>query len=114
MTSDQPPPGTGGQPFDPPEQVPPAREVIAVAGPWTILSCVTAACTACGAVPLGEDTSPAPHFASISQAAQELAQNWGWRHTRGEWPKDDVLLCPRCAALPPNARVAPRRKRADR
>jgi hypothetical protein len=61
---------------------------------------------------LDEDTSTTPHFAGISQAAQELAQNWGWRHKRGEWPKDDELLCPKCAALPPNARVAPRRKKA--
>jgi hypothetical protein len=64
-----------------------------------VLSCVTAACTNCGAVPADEDTGMTPHFASTSQAAQELAQNWGWHHERrSEWPKDDVLLCPACAA----------------
>ena len=112
MTSDQPPPDTCGQPPDPGKPLPPAREVIAVAGPWTVLSCVTAACTGCGTVPLDEDTSTTPHFASTAQAAQELAQNWGWHHKRGEWPKDDELLCPRCAALPANARVAPHGKEA--
>lgn len=111
MTSDQPSPGTSGQPVDPGEP-PPAREVIAVAGPWTVLSCVTAACTSCGAVPQDAGTSTTPHFASTGQAAQELAQHRGWHHKRGEWPKDDELLCPRCAALPPNARVAPHAKEA--
>jgi hypothetical protein len=100
MTSDQPSPGTSGQPVDPGEP-PPAREVIAVAGPWTVLYCLTAACTSCGAVPLDAGASTIPHFASTDQAAQELAQDWGWHHKRGEWPKDDELLCPRCAALPP-------------
>jgi hypothetical protein len=97
MTDDQLPPDTCGQPLDLGEPLPPAREVIAVAGPWTVLSCVSAACTDCGAVPLDEDTGMTPHFASTSQAAQELAENWGWRHNRGERPKDDELLCPRCA-----------------
>jgi hypothetical protein len=47
-----------------------------------------------------------PHFASTSQAAQELAQNWGWTcGHRSQWPKDDVLLCPTCGA----ARQRPRR-----
>lgn len=99
VTDNQPPPDPGGP-------LPPGREVIAVAGPWTVLSCVTAACTGCGAVPLDEDTGMTPHFASTSQAAQELAENWGWRHNRGEWPKDDELLCPRCAP-PGGARTAP-------
>jgi hypothetical protein len=63
-----------------------------------------------GTTPADEDTGMTPHFASTSQAAQELAQNWGWhRESRGEWPKDDVLLCPRCAAPPASARTAPAR-----
>jgi hypothetical protein len=114
MTSDQPPPAACGQPPGPGEPLPAAPEVIAVAGPWTVLSCVTAACTACGTVPLDEDTGTTVHFTSISQAAQELVQKRGWRHEHGEWPKDDQLLCPRCAALPTNARVAPPRRKAGR
>jgi hypothetical protein len=107
MTSDQPPPDTCGQPPDPGEPLPPGQEVIAVAGPWTVLSCVTAACAGCGTVPLDEDTGMTPHFAGTSQAAQELAQNWGWHHNRGDWPKDDELLCPACAAPAASARTAP-------
>ena len=46
---------------------------------------------------MDEDTNMTPHFASTSQAAQELAQNWGWSHERRNcWPKDDLLLCPAC------------------
>ena len=101
MTGDQPPPDAGGQLFDPGWPLPP-DSVITVAGPWTVLSCVTAACTNCGAAPADEDTGMAPHFASTGQAAQELTQNWGWHHKRGEWPKDEVLLCPTCA--PPHGR----------
>lgn len=108
MTDDQPPPDTGGQSIDPGEPLPPGQEVIAVAGPWTVLSCVTATCTNCGALPADEDTGMTPHFASTSQAAQELAQNWGWSHKRrSEWPKDDELLCPECAALSTSARTVP-------
>jgi hypothetical protein len=106
LTSDQPPPGTSGQPYPRLDGLLPPGCVITVTGPWTVRSCVTAACTSCGAVPLDEDTSTTPHFADTSQAAQELAQNWGWHHQRGIWPKDDVLLCPRCAALPGGARPA--------
>jgi hypothetical protein len=112
MTDDQLPPDTGGQPLDAGGPLPPAREVIAAAGPWTVLPGVTVACTNCGAVPLDEDTSTTPHFASTDQAAQELAQNWGWHHKRGEWPKADEPLCRRCAALPANARVASHGKEA--
>jgi hypothetical protein len=112
MTSDQPPPDTGGQRLDPGEPLRPAREVISAAGPRTVLSCVTAACTSSGAVPLDEDTGTTPHFASTGQATQELARNRGWHHKRGGRPEDDELLCPRCAALPANARVAPHEKEA--
>jgi hypothetical protein len=91
------------------DELPADSNVVAATGPWMVLSCVTAACTNCGAVPLDEDTSMTPHFASTSQAAHELAQNWGWSHARRScWPKDDLLLCPRCAALTPSAPVAPR------
>lgn len=101
-------PDTGGQPRDPDGPLPPGRDVVTVAGPWTVLSCVTAACANCGAVPLDEDTGMTPHFADTSQAAQELAQNWGWTcEHRSEQPKDDLLLCPRCAAPPASARTAP-------
>jgi hypothetical protein len=99
MTDDHLPPDTDGQRLDLGELLPPGQEVIAVAGPWTVLSCITAACTNCGAVPSDEDTGMTPHFASTSQAARELAENWGWSHKRrSDWPKDDVLLCPACAA----------------
>lgn len=108
MTSDQPPPDTDGPPFTPDRPLPSGQDVIAVAGPWTVLSCVTAACTNCGAVPADEDTGMTPHFGSTGQAAQELAQNWGWTcERRSCWPKDDVLLCPGCAAPPAGARTAP-------
>ena len=107
MTADQPPPGEDGQPLDPG-----GRDVITVAGPWTVLSCVTGACTRCGALPADEDTGMTPHFASTSQAAQELTQNWGWHHQpRSAWPKDDLLLCPRCAA-PPASAAGPQAKEA--
>lgn len=106
MTSDQPPPDTSGEPFPGLDGLLPPGSVVTVTGPWTVRSCVTAACTGCGAVPLDEDTSTTPHFADTSQAAQELAQNWGWHHQRGTWPKDDVLLCPACAAPPGGARPA--------
>jgi hypothetical protein len=105
MTSDQPPPGTSGQPSPGPDGLLPPGSVVTVTGPWTVRSCVTAACAGCGAVPLDEDTSTTPHFADTGQAAQELAQNWGWHHQRGTWPKDDVLLCPACAAPPDGARL---------
>jgi hypothetical protein len=108
MTSDQPLHGTSGQPSPGLEGLLPPGSVVTVVGPWTVRSCVTAACTGCGALPLDEDTSTTPHFADTSQAAQELAQNWGWHHERGTWPKDDVLLCPACAALPGGARPAPK------
>jgi hypothetical protein len=98
MTSDQPSPGTSGHPSPGLDGLLPPGSVVTVTGPWTVRSCVTAACTRCGAVPLDEDTSTTPHFADTGQAAQELAQNWGWQHQRGTWPKDDVLLCPPCAA----------------
>jgi len=108
MTDGPLPPDTDGQRLDPGELLPPGQEVIAVAGPWTVLSCVTAACTNCGALPADEDTGMTPHFASTSQAAQELTQNWGWSHKRrSDWPKDDELLCPECAAPPASARTAP-------
>jgi hypothetical protein len=69
--------------------------VITVTGLWTVRSCVAVTCTNCGAVPLDEDTSMTPHFASTSQAARELVQNWGWSHEhRSCWPKDDLLLRP--------------------
>ena len=106
MTGDQPPPGTCGQPPNP-DELPFGREVITVAGPWTVQSCVTAACTGCGVLPLDEDTSMTPHFASTSQAAEELTQNWGWTHKqRSGWPKDDQLLCPGCAAPRGGVRTA--------
>jgi hypothetical protein len=107
MTDNQPPPDTGGQPLDLDGPLPPAREVITVTGPWTVLSCVTAACSRCGAIPLDEDTSTTPHFASTSQAEQELTQNWGWSHERRScWPKDDLLLCPACTRARDGARPA--------
>jgi hypothetical protein len=83
VTSD-PPPGDPG--------------VIARIGPWTVLNCITASCTRCGAVPLDEDTGLTPHFRSSRQAAEELGQEWGWRCTaRSTWPENDELLCPACA-----------------
>jgi hypothetical protein len=71
--------------------------VTARLGPWSFRTCVTAACTRCAAVPLDEDTGIAPHFASVPQAADELARDWGWEVvTRsGQWHE---LLCPACAA----------------
>ena len=98
--TDQPPPATSGQPSPGLDGLLPPGSVVTVTGPWKVRSCVTAACTNCGAVPLDEDTSTTPHFADISQAAQELVPNWGWSHKRGTWPKDDELLCPACAVLP--------------
>jgi hypothetical protein len=63
-----------------------------------VLSCVTAACSRCGTVPLDDDTEIAPHFASTGQAREELTRDWGRRcNTRSNWPKDDELLCPACA-----------------
>lgn len=106
MTSDHPSPGTSGEASPGLDGLLPSGSVVTVAGPWTVRSCVTAACTGCGAVPLNEDTSTTPHFADTGQAAQELDQNWGWHHKRGTWPKDDILLCPRCAALPGGPRHA--------
>jgi hypothetical protein len=107
MTSDQPPPGTGGEASPGLDDLLPPGSVVTVTGPWTVRSCVTAACTGCGAVvPLDEDTSTTPHFDDTAQAAQELVQNWGWSHQRGTWPKDDELLCPACAAPPGGARPA--------
>jgi hypothetical protein len=78
-----------------------------------VLNCVTASCTRCGTTPLDEDTGLTPHFAGIGQAAQELAQDWGWHYTaRSNWPDGDELLCPACAqadhrpdtAAPPGGR----------
>ena len=104
--TDQPPADISGEPSPGLDGLLPPGSVVTVAGPWTVRSCVTAACTNCGAVPLDEDTSTTPHFADTCQAAQELAQNWGWSHQRGTWPKDDGLLCPACAARPGDARPA--------
>jgi hypothetical protein len=73
MISDQPPPETCGQPPDPGEPLPPGQEVITVAGPWTVLSCVTAACTGCGAVPLDEDTGMTPRPPSAHAPATACA-----------------------------------------
>ena len=101
MTDDQLSLDTSGRAFPDLDGLLPPDSVVTVTGPWTVRSCVTAACTNCGAVPLDEDTDMTPHFASTSQAAHELAQNWGWSHERQScWPKDDLLLCPKCVALP--------------
>ena len=97
---------TGNSPPDDPRSA-------ARLGPWTVRTCVTAACTRCGAGPLDEDTGLTPHFASPGQAAEELVRDWGWFlfSRPGQW---DELLCPPCwkelsadRALPGNARVFP-------
>ena len=79
---------------------PPAdSNVVAVTGPWTVLSCIAAGCTRCGKAPLDEDTKLTPHFTDTAQAREELTRDWGWICTpRSAWPKDDELLCPPCAA----------------
>jgi hypothetical protein len=86
-------------------------------GPWTFRTCVTAACTRCGAAPLDEDTGLTPHFTSPGQAAEELVRDWGWLlfARPGQW---DELVCPPCRdqlrahlALPANARVIPPARR---
>ena len=41
-------------------------------GPWTFRTCVTAACTRCGVIPLDEDTGLTPHFSNPLQAIDEL------------------------------------------
>lgn len=97
MTDDQPPLGASGQAFPDLDGLLPDDPVVTVTGPWTVRSCVTATCMNCGALPMDEDTNMTPYVASTSQAAQELAQNWGWsRERRNCWPKDDLLLCPAC------------------
>jgi hypothetical protein len=104
--TNQPPPGASGEPSPGLDGLLPPGSVVTVTGPWTVRSCVTAACTNCGTVPLDEDTSTTPHFADTGQAAQELAQNRGWTCQRGTWPKDDKLLCPACQVLPDGTRPA--------
>ena len=82
-----------------PGELLPDPAVVAQAGPWTVRSCVTAACTRCGAAPLDEDTRLTPHFASTDQAREELPRDWGWTCApRSNWPKDDEVLCPDCAS----------------
>ena len=91
-------------------------------GPWPARTCVTAACSRCGAVPL-DDSGATPHFASRGQAREELTRDWGWHliarsgpsdpGLRRDWdywltaysPRNDteVLLCPGCAAQAPPA-----------
>ena len=52
------------------DREPPAdSNVVTQTGPWTVLSCVTAACTRCGKVPLDEDTGLTPHFTDTAQAS---------------------------------------------
>jgi hypothetical protein len=95
VTSAEPPGGPGA---------------VARLGPWTFRTCVTAACTRCGAAPLDDGTGLTPHFASPGQAAGELVRDWGWLLVArpGQW---DELLCPPCCdklragRLPANARV---------
>jgi len=80
------------------DELPADSNVVTQTGPWTVLSCVTAACTRCGKVPLDEDTGLTPHFTDTAQAREELPRDWGWIITpRSNWPKDDELLCPGCA-----------------
>lgn len=80
------------------DELPAASNVVTQAGPWMVLSCVTASCTCCGSTPLNEDTQLTPHFTSTAQARGELTRDWGWTCTpRSDWPKDDELLCPACA-----------------
>jgi hypothetical protein len=80
------------------DELPAGSSVVAVTGPWTVLSCVTASCIRCGAAPLDEDTQLTPHFTSTAQAREELTRDWGWTCTpRSAWPIDDELLCPGCA-----------------
>jgi hypothetical protein len=71
-------------------------------GPWTVRTCVTAACTRCSAVPLDEDSGLTPHFASPEQARTEMISDWGWRVTVYSGWTDDELLCPPCAAAKGN------------
>jgi hypothetical protein len=79
------------------DELPADSNVVAVSGPWTVLSCVTAACTRCGKSPLDEDTKLTPHFTDTVQAREELTRDWSWTCTpRSDWPKDDELLCPGC------------------
>jgi hypothetical protein len=93
---------------DPPDE----PGTVARLGPWTFRTCVTAACTRCGAAPLDDDTGLTPHFDSPGQAAVELVRDWGWYlfARPGQW---DELICPPCwnelrsARLPANARVHP-------
>jgi len=81
------------------DELPADSNVVAVTGPWTVLSCIAASCTRCGKAPLDEDTKLTPHFTDTAQAREELTRDWGWTCTpRSNWPKDDVLLCPACAA----------------
>lgn len=83
------------------DEAPADSNVVTQSGPWTVLSCVTAACSRCGTVPLDEDTKLTPHFTDIDQAQGELTRDWGWTCVpRSNWPKDDALLCPACAADP--------------
>jgi len=96
-------------------------------GPWSARTCVTAACSRCGAVPVDGDSGLTPHFASRRQAREELTRDWGWHviarsgpsdpELRRDWnywltcynPRNDweVLLCPACAAQAPPAATDP-------
>jgi hypothetical protein len=99
-------------------ELPADSNVVTRTGPWTVLSCATACCSRCGAVPLDEDTGLTPHFASTAQAREELPRDWGWTCTpRSSWPKDDELLCPDCARADDDRAVPPaagRGKEAER
>jgi len=65
----------------------------AAAPPWTVITCVTAACSRCGAAAGDEDEGYTPHFTSTRQARGELTGHYEWRITAG-----GQLLCKACAA----------------
>lgn len=80
------------------DELPAASNVVTQAGPWTVLSCVTASCTRCGSTPLDEDTQLTPHFTSTAQAREELTRDWGWTYTPGRTgPKTTSCCAPDCA-----------------
>lgn len=78
----------------------------APAGPWTAVTCITAACSRCGAIPEDEDLGYTPHFKDPAHARERLTgeDGYGWRIASGP-DGHEQLLCQSCAASDDCARL---------
>jgi hypothetical protein len=75
------------------------------AGPWAVVTCVTATCTRCGARPENEGEGFEPYFSSVGQARELLPVDYGWRVAPVPVGPAEELLCSQCAARDDCARL---------